>query len=212
MTQESLDDFRKKYKDTYCFLTLNGKEYLVHYADDNGGNNFYLHSPEFGEIIVDQNTLQSCLRPVFPKTGLYNLDGSAVEYTRLPERQWKRAPCASNTTLFPILKKLSITPPTNTKINLHTLEEIFKRKYPKSIDNALENLRYSTALNRNFAISQSITGKDSELLFWYRSQPIGLLNAITKEITIKYNHLYQETLDFLRKNETSWNLTPKTKP
>lgn len=211
MSRDSLEDFKKKYRDTYCFLLLNGKEYLVFFADDNGDNSFYMTSPEFGEIIIDRETLYSCVRATFPKSGLYNLEGNAVEYTRVPERQWKRAPCSTNSLLYPILSKIGISTTVDTRIHLHNLETIFKEDYPKDLDGALSTLKYSVAINKDFAISDSVSGKDSELILWFKTQPVGLLNAITKEITVKYNHLYQEVSDFIRKSEPTWHLLPKQK-
>lgn len=206
-----VEDIRKKYKGTFCFLTLNGKEYLVIYSNDDGDNRFCLESPQFGEIIVDKETIDSCIRFTFPKNGLYNLNGSAVEYHRVPERQWKRAPCPDNSKLTTILSRIGIDVGLDTQITLSNLEEIYKEKYPNSIDEALKKIKYSTALSKKFAISLAPSGKLSEALLWFQNQPIGLINTSTRDVSIKYEHLYQEALDYFRKKETTWNLLPKAK-
>jgi hypothetical protein len=208
---DSPDDLRKKFKGTNLFLELNGKKHLVQYTEDNGEDCFTFYSPDYGEILIDYETVLSSLTYEFPQNGLYNINKTAMEFFRVPERQWKRAPAQDNSRMISILDKIGISLGVSTDITLNNLEELYKKLYPKNLDEAIKTLKYSLALNKDFAISQSKEESDSILLFWMKSQPIGTINTATREVSIKYNPLYQEALDFFRKKETSWHLLPKAK-
>lgn len=206
--RDSLEDIRKKYRGTFCFLDLNGKKHLAEYTDDNGDQTFYFKSPNFGEILVDRETIDNCLTYKFPQSGLYNVSNEAVEFVRLPERQWKRAPFRDNCMLVSILSTIGITiKKSHLDISLLNLEEVFKEKYPNSLEEAISTLKYSKALDKNFAISWPTRNHETEILLWFRRQPIGIIKPEEKLIEIVFQPLYQETSDFLRDKEPTWQLT-----
>lgn len=203
---DSVEDIRKKYRNTFCFLELNGKKHLAEFTDDNGENNFYFKSPDFGEIIVDKETVDTCLTHKFPENGLYNVQGTAVDFVRYPERQWKRAPYQDNCRINSILSAIGVSLPIRFVINLHNLEEIYQEKYPSDLETALGSLKYSIALNKNFAVSLSTKDDRNEYLLWFRNQPIGTVKQKEKEVLVHYHVLYQEVQDFIRTQEPTWQL------
>lgn len=208
MIEESLGDFRKRYKGTYVFLHFNEKDHLVRYDHDNE-EDFCFYSPIYGDILVDEDTARNQLSIRFPNTGLYNLRGTVHEFSRLPARQWKRAPCMENTNFHPLLNNINCR---ETKIALadDIPENLFYPIFPDNIDQALGKLKLAIALSHDFAISQSTTGKHNEFLFWFRSQPIGFLYPETRSIKVMYRPLLQEVIDFLKKKEYTWTLHPRT--
>lgn len=213
MINDSTEDLRKKFRGTYLFLTLNGKEFLVYYSEDDGENEFRLFSPQYGDLLIDKETFTHCIKYSFPKAGLYNLGGEVVEYARMPERQWKRAPCPENSKIYPILGKLGFFIKENqTTISLKNLETIYKNVYGETIDKTIGSLKYCNAINKNFAISPPLKGKtDPKYVLWFKSQPIGFLDTSSYEVDVRFQPLYQETLDFIRKNESQWTLLPNKK-
>jgi len=208
---DSVDDIRKKYRNTFCFLELNGKKHLAEYTEDNGDNNFYFRSPDFGEIIVDKETVDTCLTHKFPENGLYNVQGTAVDFVRYPERQWKRAPYHDNCRITSILASIGVSLPLRFIVNLHNLEEIYQEKYPSDLEEALFSLKYSVAINKNFAVSHSTMDNRNEYLLWFKNQPVGVVKHQEKEIEVQYTPLFQEVQDFIRTQEPTWQLT-KSQP
>jgi hypothetical protein len=204
--RESLEDLRKKYRGTFCFIELNGKKHLAEYTDDNGEDCFYFRSPEYGEILIDRDTVDTSLTYKFPEVGLYNLNGQAANFTRTPERQWKRAPFRENCFLQPILNSIGVNISGRFDINLHTLDEVYKELYPDSLERAVDSLKYSAALNKNFAVSHSLSNNRDEFIFWFQTQPIGTLFRKEKRIEISFSYLYQEAADFIRTKEPTWLL------
>ncbi len=207
--RDSTSDLQKKFRNTFCFLELNGKKHLAEYTDDNGEDAFYFKSPEFGEILIDRETVDQSLTYYFPENGLYNVQGQAIDFVRYPERQWKRAPYRENCRIVPILSAIGIALGRVNEINLHNLEEIYSGIYPQSLEKAVASLKYSIAVNREFAISKTTTSEKDQLLFWFKSQPIGTLDIKSKKIEIIFQPLYQEAQDFINKQEPSWLLTKK---
>lgn len=205
MTIESLEDFRKRYKGTYLFLNVRGKELLVRYESDNE-EDFCFYSPEYGDLLVDEDTARNQIRIFFPKPGLYNIQEEVYEFTRNPLRQWKRAPCDDNSRLSQISAVLS-RDYKSTSLSIRIASHIFFPKYPENLDTAIKNLKNSIALNQEFAITKH--PKEESLLLWYHSNPIGILDTKTREITVKYKPLYQEVIDFFKKKEYSWTIAPK---
>lgn len=205
MIIESLEDFRKRYKGTYLFLNVRGKEHLVRYESDNE-EDFCFYSPEFGDLLVDEDTARNQIRIFFPKPGLYNVGEHVYEFTRNPLRQWKRAPCEDNTRLSLMISILS-NDYKSTSFNSRIAPDIFFPKYPENLDTAIKNLKTAIALTPEFGITKH--PKDETHLLWYHSNPIGIINTKTREITVKYKPLYQEVIDFFKKKEYSWTIAPK---
>jgi len=200
--EESLEDFRKRYKDTIVFLEIDNKKHLVRYDSDNEVSlNF--HSPIYGNILLEDSQAREALSFYFPENGLYNVDKKAVYFSRTPSRQWKRAPCQDNCFLSDILRSLG----TREKpfiISCESMQQIFFPIYPKSLTEVLETLSYSTALTKEFAVSLGHLPDPNVFLFFYENTPIGTVHKESKEIHVEYKHLFQEVIDFCTKREPEW--------
>lgn len=204
MIQESLEDFRKRYKGTYVFLQVRGENMLVRYESDNE-EDFCFYSDAYGDILVDEETARENISFIFPDAGLYNIRGVAHYFQRNPQRQWKRAPCEDNVTLFPILQELALVI-ASPGIGIKTLNEVFYPKYAGSIEKA-SNTPLGMAINSKFAVSASNTDDPNQRLLWYHSSPIGIIYLDSHKIEVKYHAFYQETLDFIRKEAPNWTAT-----
>lgn len=203
MIRESLEDFRKRYKGTYLFLKVRGKDMLVRYESDNE-EDFCFYSATYGDILVDEETARENITLVFPPMGLYNVDGQAYVFTRVPARQWKRAPCEDNVLIFPILGEINLNV-LDKPITMPSMEQVFFPHYEKSLDKALLT-NTSIALSLNFAVSASNKDDQNQRILWFQNSPIGIINIKEREIHIKFHAFYQETLDFFRKGDFGWTI------
>ncbi len=199
---ENLEDFRKKYKGTYIFLEFNGKKELVFYAGDTD-TTFKVQSAKYGDILIDEQTARESFTYCFPEIGLYNVDDKAHKFVRLPNRQWKRAPCADNTHMRSILTSWLRD---SVPVNLRSLAQIYNPKYPKDLDQAISTLKTSTALDLKFAVSIGHLKDKNTFLLWYGSSPIGVINPNLRTVELKTPHMYQEVKDFIKYKEPTWTL------
>lgn len=197
---ETIDDFRKRYKDAFVFLNLNEEKILAQYDSDKEGS-FLFTSPVFGEIRLDLETTVNTLGFVFPTSGMYNVDGESVLFTRVPARQWKRAPHKDNCQITSVFNNCFYRKPK--LLTCEALEQIYYTKYPKSLEEAIKLDRDSIAVNNKFSVT--ISNKENHIL-WYKQTPIGYIDVKNRSIIIKTNLLFQETLDFIKKKEPTWTL------
>lgn len=205
MIQESLEDFRKRYKGTFLFLDIKNKRHLVRYETDNE-EDFSFFSNDYGDILVDEATARESISFYFPPTGLYNIENGAHFFARVPARQWKRAPCHDNTSITPILKEIGLHF-SNLTLSPSNVDLIFDPAYPPSLEDAIrEKKMISVALNKNFAISDIHTEDKNKKLLWFQTSPIGVVDPETWTIDVKYHPFYQEVLDFVRKQEYKWTV------
>jgi len=179
---------------------------LVRYESDNE-EDFSFYSGTYGDLLVDEETARENITLVFPPMGLYNVDGQACMFVRVPQRQWKRAPCEDNVTIYPILRELHLNCPQKP-ITMNSMEQIFFPEYEKSIDKAVL-MSPSVALSLNFAITDTNTDDKNQRILWFQSSPVGILLIKEREIHVKYHAFYQETLDFFRKGEYTWTILKK---
>lgn len=200
--EESLEDFRKRYKDTIVFLEIDSKKHIARYDGDNEVSlNF--HSPIYGNILLEDSQAREALSFYFPENGLYNVDKKAVYFSRTPARQWKRAPCQDNCFLSDLLRSLGAREKPFI-ISCESMQQVFFPTYPKSLNDALEKLTYSTALTKEFAVSLGHLPDPNVFLFFYENIPIGTIHKESKEIHVEYKHLFQEVIDFCTKREPEW--------
>lgn len=207
MSIESLEDFRKHYRHTYVFLEIDNKKYLVSYESDNG-DDFVFESKQFGSIIVKEKTAQEKISFYFPKAGLYNINGlGPVDISRLPARQWKRAPCVDNVRLVSIHKKLITFDSRWISFTTNVAHDIFFPKYPGNTIEALNKIpEKGIAINSYLGVTKAPEKYKGNFILWYRQAAIGLINPELKEITVKYAPLYQEICDHYNKKEPEWKI------
>lgn len=211
MIEESLEDFRKRYKGTYLFLKVNGKEHLVNYESDDE-ECFYLNSPTFGSLVVNETSARNDISFYFPKVGLYNLPSGMTEVTRYPARQWKRAPCRDNVGFIAPFEYLSGLLQPRFSFDFFLAQELFFPKYPKNLAAAIGmcTQNKAVALTRSFGVSFGPPKEEYSHLLWYRTTPIGRIYPKTSKIELAHKTLYQETIDYFSKKEPEWTIEQKS--
>lgn len=200
---ESIEDFRKRYKDAFVFLNFDNKQLLVQYNSDKEGN-FIYNSPVYGEIQIDQDTAMCETSFSFPTAGLYNIDDNAFMFTRVPARQWKRAPHRDNCQITSVLQRIFTKRPLLLTCN--SLEQVYYTKYPKSLESAINTDKHTVALNLRFAISASNTKQKDQRILWYKQTPVAYVDTGSRSIIIKTDNLRQEISDYIKKKEPTWTL------
>lgn len=202
---ETLEDFRKRYRNCFVLLDIRGKKQLVQYLDDSededGHCDFTFYSPQFGEFLVDEETATETLTFFFPEQGHYNWCGNSYYFSRYPQRQWKRAPCTDNTRIITSVGGLMHR--SSIQLTTATCEKFFFPEYPKNLEEALAKLKESYAVNKDFSLffNKEI---DNNPILLYHNTPVALINKETKTILVKFHPLFQEVLDFIREKEPLW--------
>lgn len=210
MIEESLDDFRKRYKGTYLFLKIDGKEHLVNYeADDE--ESFFFTSPTFGSLVVNENSARNNINFYFPKVGLYNLPTGMADVTRHPARQWKRAPCRDNVHFYGPYEHLIGARQPRFTFDFFLAQELFFPKYPKNLIAALQMCTdtKAVAFSSDFGVSTGPKKENYSNILWYRSTPVGKIYPKENRIEVAHKTLYQETVDYFYKKEPEWLIQQK---
>ena len=205
MIQESIEDFRKRYKGTYLFLDIKNKKYLVRYEEDDQ-EYFSFSSQKHGILLVNENTARNNISFHFPKPGLYNLTTHAIFFSRYPARQWKRAPHPDNVIVTSINYTSSYKEPISN-FDFNIAENIFFPKYPSSTKEAIEKLKKNTiAINTKFGISKAPKKYDNLFLLLYNCFPIGTIDNKNNTIVVKHTPLLQEVKDYYYTKEPEWTI------
>ena len=204
---ETLEDFRRKYKGTYVLLEYNDKKNLVYYSGDNE-RDFVFKMLDYGDILVDQKTARENLNLFFPEQGLYNIDEQVIHFSRNPNRQWKRAITAENTYMWNIFSDINrncYCP----NLSLKTVNQMLYPVYSK-LDDAIKKLEKETvlgiAINKNIAVSQPEKAGKEPYVLWWKSRAIGYVLHEVSTLNVVYEPLRQEVLDFCRKEEPTWKV------
>lgn len=209
---ESIEDFRKRYRNTYVFLLLNGKKQLVLYEEDDEVN-FHFYSPKYGSIIISCDEVRELISLRFPEQGLYNVHNGLVLFSRYPARQWKRAPCGENVSFKNIQSLLDFKSREPTKFTSMVAEKLFYPDYPESIEKAFEKVTSNSgiAINKDFGVTISIEKLEDPFVLWYRNCPVGTINPKNHIVTVHFKPLFQETFDFFMKGDPfKWTVNQKT--
>lgn len=195
---DTIEDFVKKYRNTFVFIKQKSQEYFVEFTESREAG-LYFTSPSHGTFLLKYDNALSSIRTVFPESGIYNVgDKLFQEFIRVPERQWKRSPCNSNC----IFNSLDYNLQQPHSINYETLYDCFFPKYPTSIKEACDSVqvRGAVALNRKFGITISDT---ADYNLYYGLNCIGSIT--NNKITVEYEPLRQEVIDYFGQDLT-WKM------
>jgi len=190
----AIEEMNKKYSNTHLVLIKpDGKELLVTYKGFSDG--FHFFKDELNVDIKLRHETDVRIACVFPERRLFNIKGQALEFIRLPHRQYKRGICKDNIKIYSPVRQLWST--DGHPWNLTTLREALYPKYPASSEEALKQLTeqkcISIALNDKFMLSQSFTNKKDHFYLWYCNKCIGFFH---KDIfKIEHKLFTQEILD-----------------
>ena len=206
MITDSVEDIRRKLSSTYVKYTPEPDEEYILFVNEVETNHVEFYSRNLGEIRVTMDKFRQFTTFHFPDSGLYNIGDSCCEFLRRPERQWRKAPCSENVQVNPITNTIRTHRPLPVAFNTDTFTNLFRPKYPKNLQEAIDTLKESTAINKNFAVSISGYADPNRFLFWYRSNPIGVIDNKDKTIRLNYHLLKQEVEDLLNEREPAWKL------
>lgn len=204
MIEDSLEDINRKYMSTYMLYKHEGNDHLVWISDYEGGY-FTLLSSDLGDLRVTETLFRTNTTYFFPESGLYNINGSTFEFLRNGSRQFKRAPCSENISWVSILNKFPGRQESLPRGSIADMRQVFNPNYPDDLDTAIKLCKGSIALNKDFAISFAHTD-ENECILWYRTNPVAMVDTITKKITVMYELLRQEIKDLLYYKEPTWTM------
>lgn len=205
-----MTEFIKRYSDTYLFLEHPnfGKVlcFCKGFSDHSSEIKFF--NEELGNIYLNSNT-DVKVSILWPETKLINYENNFYYLTRIPERQWKRAPNKRTIRVYSPIHEMIGIADTNKPFD-KILEQAYKPEEHTTILQAINELKNSSltgkAINNNFAVSLP-TYKTTAFILWYNFSPIAYIKPKTRTIEVQYQPLKQEILDFIRDYEqNSWNV------
>ena len=185
-----INDFDKRYTNSFLLITVRGETIPVKYNGMNGNNK---HS------FTDVNNLQyelgdktkNSVAVWFPPVGCYNINGMGCTFWILPERQWKRAPCKDNTSIDWYSGQHSV-------LTLAYFHECWTNKYP-TIQQCFAFLQDKQNTSIAFSIRYALVKHTQTLYLYHHDVPIGIyqdgkFNPIIPEFT-------QDITDFYRRHQ-----------
>jgi len=190
----AIDEMKKKYENTHLLLIKpDNDELLVTYkgfVDD-----FHLFKDELGVQISLRHETDCRVICVFPERRLFNHKNMALEFIRLPHRQYRRGICKENVSIYSPLRALWNG--DGHAWNINTIRDVLYPKYPENIDGVLTLLNQKTAIsvaiNDKFMLSLSFTTAKEHYYLWYCNKCIGYFH---KDVFyIKHPLFTQEILD-----------------
>ena len=132
---------------------------------------------------------------IFPERRLFNTDKVALEFIRLPNRQYRRGICKDNVRIYSPVRALWSS--EGSTWSLSTLHDALYPKYPPCAEEAIKQLEsnqvLSIALNDKFMISLSFTTKKDHFYLWYCNKCIGYFHK--DMFKIEHKLFTQEVLD-----------------
>lgn len=172
-TEEALQDFRRRWENTYVWLKMkqHGIETLVYVRqveqDLSKIGVLHLESANYGSITINLGSSDHSLLFRYPRSGVFQHGQYAAQYRRRPARQWRRGICTDNSTVISTTRALT---GTRIGIDLASLQSAFNHKtFSKEGGLALlnEQKARSVALENNFSVSLSaLKSSDYMIMYW----------------------------------------------
>lgn len=206
---DSLEDFSKKYRQTYVRLRNKDGRLLTASVDriDMDQHLVSFNVDALGLLTLKYPACMSEINTDLPEAGLFNYNGHALHLFKMPARQWQRGLCGANHEIYNPLKKLLSEGMYRAIITRGSVEAIWKRDFV-SVDEAVARM---TALNRgpsvaitlNLMLSKSPTAQ-ADPLVWYKTTPVGFVK--NGKFLIEDEIYQQEVHDELnRLGANRWN-------
>lgn len=212
-------EFEKRYTDTFLYLsfkhtpTENGFYYLHEILNQESSTpQLRFSNSNWNKLLISHDS-EIEIQPIFPQIGLFNFENKVYIFRRFPQRQWKRAPSASNSLIQPVLNILMGAYYAQQEISDLTLNAALADFEITSLTTACTFLNThpkieEIAFNENFALFLSpFKRNEFKYLLVYKTTPCALVNPDTYEIVCKNNYIYQEISDYLKTaRENLWIL------
>ena len=205
-----MQEFSKRYTDTYIFCAPSeGEKAHLYNVREIFEGKVHLFNLDYGEIILSEYS-NAVLEVRWPKRGLFNTKDNFGFVYRIPDRQWKRAPCNKNVHFsFPmdeVLAKRLVSHNWSTSIYQAYSTDTYTIKQAISLLE-VHTTRVGLALNREWAVSLPTNNKENLYILWYGQVPVGEIYPKGNVIKMKYSHVTQELSDYLRDTEQSWKIS-----
>ena len=211
MALDSLDEFSRKYNETYFQYKNAAKQLLTCQLTqiDISDKQIAINTHSQGTLF---QKYPGCLESIFletPNAQYFNYNKYAIYLFKVPARQWKRGLCIDNHELYNPLQKLfdenRIYKPV---FNLNCINHIFNPSYvePTYACNLLLTKKViSVAIAPYIMLSLSPIENSDLLILWYKTQPVGFIQAEMYNCQIKDVNFEQEIIDEFRKlGITNW--------
>jgi len=206
---EELDEFGKRYSGTILWLKFPTRDWeMFRFKGVNENNEVHFYNNDTGSVILKVNT--DCEIDVrWPERGFADYNGGIIWGTKVPDRQWKRAPCEKNFTMFDVMSHFY-----GYMGNLsgdRIFQSLFAPIVPVTILDAINLFKgtgfYGKALSKQFAVTLPPYNR-AHFLLWYGGQPVAIIRPSKKVIEVKHEYVFQEIKDFNRDHENNvWTLS-----
>lgn len=194
----AIDEMKKKYEGTYLILIKeDGSEEVVRYLGYDGDYHNFKDSLNISLRVKHETKCQIVCS--FPERRLFNTRKVALEFVRMPTRQYKRGINKENCHIYSPIRKIWSGDGHPWDHNL--IKEALYPWYPADCKHAISLLEKgevaSIALDERFMLSLSIVKKDKKSFhLWYSNCIIGQYENET--FTVKHKLFTQEVMDNLK--------------
>lgn len=190
----SIDEMKKKYENTYLILQkANGEEAVVLYKGFDG--KYHQFRDEMDVLLKFTHETDAKIICKFPERCMFNSEQMALEFLRLPTRQYRRGICKENIRIYSPVRNLWNG--DSHAWTMKTLIHALYPKYPSCCEEAIKELVgqnvVSIALNEHFFLSQSVTSRKEQFMLFFSNKVIGYFEKDT--FVIKHPLFKQEVLD-----------------
>ena len=209
---EQMDEFKKRYENTYLFCTIEGQPKELVYIKRVTEDSVEAQTENNGSYFVSKNS-EVEFEVAWPERGLFNYNGKMAWANRVPDRQWKRAIAGKNIELFyPVTYTLLSKQQTpDIAIGWNSLKAAFAPREYTTISAAAKKLARtwsSISLNNNWGLSLSSKVDIKGYFLWHNLRICGIVDVKNKTIAVTFPALWQEISDFNRDYEDDvWTLT-----
>ncbi len=189
--KEQISEFVKKYSGTYLWLEYKDKNKLVVLADSDG-DRFYFRDAitDAGyQIVYDTD---ATITAYFPSSRYINFNGRVLYFTRIPARQYSKAPHKQNCGFYdPLAYHKQAVPHLSSEAMLEAF-------HPTYYEFGYQKWNIGYAMSPEFAITLHPQSDDKQLL-WYKLWPVAEVEGKTFKVVLE--PLRQEVIDFVNRNK-----------
>lgn len=199
-TQEIVQDFRRRYENTFVQVSMEQKGVkvlgrMVQIAEDSDKLAvMQIDTKTFGRLMVNFGSEEYQIRFEQPKSGVFQFKHGAQVWCRRPERQYTRGVCASNAAIVPTTNKITGGIGA-VSFSLDSVHAAFEHQtYGMSF--AMKALNggkcRSVALHNDFSVALPMTPGG----YYYVFHWLNLVGAVDKEgkLVHVYEPVYEQAL------------------
>lgn len=191
---ERLDDFYKKYNNTYIrYIHPITSAKFVGFVDtiNLDEQTISLNCDELGLVMLKYPQCLANVDLETPSSGLFNHNEHALYLFKSPVRQWHRGMCASNHEIYNPFRKLFFEGVYRPTFGRAVVNAIFSERYFTDVAEAVQLINSkstlkSLAITRNLMLSKSPS--EARPLIWFKTIPVGYV----KQAFIIEDQLYQQ--------------------